>query len=163
MIAWGCLKRTGGTEHRLPDTLPLVDAETFVGRVTSIDTNKFQHNDQLALNLPYLSGTHFSVGRRQLDNTRPPFYYIVDHSRNGTFIIHGTGSGSALQELELVGEGQQEIRHGDRIVIVFHREIKVVYELDTTAQVAGSAGFPVGSGTAPLVPELAQLSLSDCL
>ena len=151
---------------KAPNTLSLVDDETFVGRLTTIDRKTFRHERQLALPFPYLSGTHFSVGIKKYDdNITPPSYFVADHSRNGTFIIHGAGSrpqDPTSTDPVRLGKGQQEFRHGDRIVIMFKNDVKAIYELDSTvagdssnpanSPIASVPGSPVGScAAAPIV------------
>ena len=88
----------------------------------------------------YVSSTHFSVGKKEGvpengGSTTTP-YYIIDHSRNGTFCIRAEATD---QTPTPVGKGQVDLYVGDKIVLMFKHESKCEYIFEAAEAVEGVA------------------------
>jgi hypothetical protein len=120
-LAWGVLKRTGGSDNakNVHDLIILSEPEVFFGRTSNIGSN-FSHTKQDVIPVQYASGTHFSIAYSEkacLDSDAEIEYILTDLSRNGTFVnnyIIGTKKTKSLQQ-------------GDVISLQFKGESKVEY------------------------------------
>ena len=80
----------------------------------------------------YVSSTHFSVGKKEGNSEEgDTTYYVVDHSRNGTYMIRADATDSTPTA---IGKGQVALHAGDKIVLMFKSESKCEYIFETIAE-----------------------------
>ena len=118
-LGWGRLVYEGGNDNtnNLPQEVLLRLEEVVIGR-------EARPNVHVVFHAPYISSRHLKIGRRPTgEDDDIEGYYVLDLSRNGTFIMD---AGTNTPE-RCVPNVLRPIHFGDKIVFTFKSEVKAVY------------------------------------